>query len=108
MKNETARPAFGAIIRARRTELGLTQEAVAAAAGWTAAEMVGLVEAGRRSPNFDRIPALAKKLEMNAADLCLVALAESYPIFYATIFPSTAAPRHRSPRICMARIRSAC
>ena len=42
--------------------------------------------------NLDRIPALAKKLEMNAAELCRVALAESCPIFYATIFSATAAP----------------
>lgn len=48
MKNGTTRSAFGAIIRARRLELGFTQKAVAAAVGWTAAQMVSLVETGCR------------------------------------------------------------
>jgi transcriptional regulator with XRE-family HTH domain len=86
MQNETTRPTVGAIIRARRIALGYTQETVAAAVGWTAAEMVSLVESGRRSPNLDRIPALARKLELDALELCLVALAESHPILYGTIF----------------------
>ena len=82
MQNETTRPTVGAIIRARRIELGYTQETVATAVGWTAAEMVSLVETGHRSPNLDRIPALARKLELDALELCLVALAESHPILY--------------------------
>jgi transcriptional regulator with XRE-family HTH domain len=82
----TLRPTVGAIIRARRIALGYTQETVATAVGWTAAEMVSLVESGHRSPNLDRIPALARKLELDSLELCLVALAESYPILYGAIF----------------------
>ena len=92
MQNETTGPTIGAIIRARRIALGYTQETVAAAVGWTAAEMVSLIESGRRSPNLDRIPAIARKLDLDAIELCLVALAESYPILYGTIF------RQRQPR----------
>lgn len=86
MQNETTRPTVGAIIRARRIALGYTQETVATAVGWTAPEMVSLVESGRRSPNLDRIPALARKLALDPLELCLVALGESYPILYRTIF----------------------
>jgi transcriptional regulator with XRE-family HTH domain len=95
MKNETTRLAFGAIIRARRIKLGFTQEAVAAAVGWTAAEMVSLVETGHRSPSLDRIPTIARKLEMDAAELCRIALAENCPVFYLTLFPEPAEQRHR-------------
>jgi transcriptional regulator with XRE-family HTH domain len=92
MTNDTACLALGAIIRARRIELGYTQESVAKAAGWVAAEMVSMIETGRRSPNLDKIPRIARKLDLDAADLCRVALAESYPILYQTIFPTTVAP----------------
>ena len=89
MQNENTRPTVGAIIRARRIALGYTQKTVAEAVGWTAAEMVSLVETGRRSPNLDRAPAIARKLDLDAIEFCLVALAESYPILYRTIFSAT-------------------
>jgi len=52
-------------------------ERVAAAVGWTRAEMVSLAESGDRMPNLNRIPRLAKGLVLDPAALCKFALAET-------------------------------
>jgi transcriptional regulator with XRE-family HTH domain len=90
MLNETLCATFGATIRARRIALGLTQQTVAAAVGWTRAEMVSLVESGDRMPNLNRIPKLAKGLVLDPAALCRFALAECYPALYETLFGDAA------------------
>jgi transcriptional regulator with XRE-family HTH domain len=88
--NENLCATFGATIRARRIALGLTQKAVATAAGWTRAEMVCMVESGDRRPDLDRIPRLADGLVLDPADLCKFALAECYPALYKALFGDTA------------------
>ena len=90
MSKEPMCPTVGTIIRTRRLELGLTQETVATAAGWTRGEMVSLVESGHRIANLDRIPALANGLILDPAALCKFALAARYPAFYRTLFGDTA------------------
>lgn len=59
---------FGQRVRARRNELGLSQEALADVAGlhWT---FVGQVERGQRNLNLHNICKLAKALEMDPGTL---------------------------------------
>jgi len=59
---------FGARVRARRQELGLSQEKLADAAGihWT---FVGQVERGRRNLTLHNILKLARGLEVDPAEL---------------------------------------
>jgi hypothetical protein len=59
--------AVDALSRYRRLQRHF--ERVAAAAGWTRAEMVSLVESGDRMPNLNRIPRLAKGLVLDPAAL---------------------------------------
>ena len=64
----SATAAFGARVRARRNELGLSQEALAEAAGlhWT---FVGQVERGRRNLTLHNILKLAQGLDCDPGDL---------------------------------------
>ncbi len=59
---------FGRRIRARRHELGMTQESLAEAAGlhWT---FIGQVERGRRNLTLHNIVKLAAGLRMDAGEL---------------------------------------
>ncbi|MEU8960518.1 helix-turn-helix transcriptional regulator [Streptomyces sp. NPDC048491] len=62
------RLAFGRRLRALRTRAGLTQTAVAAAAGMDRS-FYAEVEAAVHSVSVDRIPALAQALGVKPADL---------------------------------------
>lgn len=62
------RVAFGERVRERRSELGLSQEALADAAGLHRT-YVGSVERGERNISLDAIWALADALKVPAADL---------------------------------------
>lgn len=59
---------FGARVRSRRHELGLSQEALADVAGlhWT---FVGQVERGQRNLSLHNICKLAKALQIDPAEL---------------------------------------
>jgi transcriptional regulator with XRE-family HTH domain len=59
---------FGDRIRARRDELGLSQEALAHRAGLQRA-YIGQLETGMRSPGLETLAKLARALELDAADL---------------------------------------
>ena len=59
---------FGDRIRARRAELGLSQEALAHLAGLQRA-YIGQLETGMRSVGLDNLARLAKALEMDLGDL---------------------------------------
>jgi transcriptional regulator with XRE-family HTH domain len=67
-----ARPAFqaalGAAVRARREELGLTQEAVALK-GDLHTRWVSNVECGWRNPSYASLRRLATSLELTASQL---------------------------------------
>ncbi len=67
-KLETARKRFGAVIRERRKELGLSQEALA-----HECEMdrtyIGGIERGTRNPALKNILKVCKALKISAADL---------------------------------------
>jgi len=60
--------AFGARVRQRRLDLGLTQEALADRAGLHRT-YVGMVERGDRNPTLGNILRLAAVLEMDPGEL---------------------------------------
>jgi transcriptional regulator with XRE-family HTH domain len=62
------RQAFGARIRELRTERGLSQEALALAAGMSTPYLSD-VERGKRSPGLDMIVALAVALDLSLSEL---------------------------------------
>jgi transcriptional regulator with XRE-family HTH domain len=70
---------FGLFIRRRRRELSLTQREVAAALKVSAPEFVGMIEAGIRKPNFERLPALAEVLKVSTLEMIQLAFADVYP-----------------------------
>lgn len=68
-KGATARQRlFGGRVRARREELGLTQEALAYRAGINRT-YIGSLESGQRNPSLDTIARLARALGIDAAEL---------------------------------------
>jgi transcriptional regulator with XRE-family HTH domain len=75
---------FAALLCRRREELGLYQNEVAEDCGVTP-EAIGLIEAGRRQPDLERIPRLATALELDPAPLCRLALRVRSPNFYAAL-----------------------
>ncbi len=58
---------FGIAIRKRRDELGLSQEALASAAGLNRT-YVGDVERGARNPSLRNVEKLAKAMRLSVAD----------------------------------------
>ena len=59
---------FGAVVRARRTALGLSQEALASRAGCDRQSIIRL-ETATHSPSLDRIFVLADALELSMTEL---------------------------------------
>jgi transcriptional regulator with XRE-family HTH domain len=62
------RVTFGAVVRARRTALGLSQEALARRAGCDRQSIIR-VETATHSPSLDRIFVLADALELSMTEL---------------------------------------
>lgn len=76
-KGATARQRlFGRRVRARREELGLTQEELAHRASINRT-YIGSLETGQRNPSLDTIARLAAALDTDAAELVKGAQAES-------------------------------
>jgi transcriptional regulator with XRE-family HTH domain len=67
-RRTTNRQAFGARVRELRKTAGLTQEALAGAAGMDRAFLVE-IEAGRRNPSLDTIHRIADTLGVPVTDL---------------------------------------
>ena len=53
---------FGARVRAKRIEMGLTQEELARAVGYTSRSTITKIESGERDLTRDKVAALAKAL----------------------------------------------
>jgi len=86
---------FGSVIRQRRIELGLTQANVALELAIRNINFVDMIETGKRSCPLDHVPRLANVLRLDQLDLCMLALHEEYPRFYAGIFGDGKPPRPR-------------
>lgn len=80
------------LLRRRRQELSLLQADVAEALN-VSPEAVTLWESGRRRMELSKLPRLAEALQLDARELCIQALAEFHPGFYATLF----GPREGTP-----------
>jgi transcriptional regulator with XRE-family HTH domain len=63
-----ARRALGAAVRARRDELGLTQEALALRSGLHQ-RWISNVETGKRNPSYESLRRLAAALDIETAEL---------------------------------------
>lgn len=81
MANNSLSSSFGAVIRARRLELGLTQEQVAEFAG-IHPTYVGMVERAERNCSLDIAQAISMALELPLSELIRLAEAsiKSKPI----------------------------
>jgi transcriptional regulator with XRE-family HTH domain len=75
------RDEFSKFLRARRLELGRTQQQVADACGVTATAIT-LFEQGRRRPRLELVPVLADVLEVDRQLLCRLALETRAGKFY--------------------------
>ena len=60
---------IGSYIRKRREELGLTQRAVALAAGFKSIAHLSDIEGGNRNPGPEAMPKLAEALKVSLAEL---------------------------------------
>lgn len=68
-KSKPAGATFGARLRAARTERGLSQQALAVAAGLADKMTVWQLESGRRNPTWATVQALATALACSTEDL---------------------------------------
>jgi transcriptional regulator with XRE-family HTH domain len=85
----TVDPPLHIRLRRRRQELSLRQADIAEALH-VGAGAVTLWEGGQRRMELSKLPRIAEALQIDARELCMQALAEFYPGFYATLF----GPRH--------------
>jgi transcriptional regulator with XRE-family HTH domain len=80
------------LMRRRRQELRLLQADLAEVLH-VSPECIGLWEAGRRRMHLCKLPYIAAALQLDAEQLCTKALAEFYPLFYASLFGEGNDPR---------------
>jgi len=85
---------LSALIRQRRTTLGLTQQQVADVLR-VVPECVSLWERAKRRVELDRIPPLAAILQLDEQDVCQLALFEHYPRLHAALFGAERPPQPR-------------
>jgi transcriptional regulator with XRE-family HTH domain len=85
---------LSAVIKQRRTRLGLTQQQIADALQ-VVPESIGYWERDRRRIELDRVPHLAAVLELDQQDVCRLALYEHYPQLHATLFGAERPPAPR-------------
>ena len=69
MKNRDANIEFGKRVKARRIELGMSQEELALKAGYNGRSSISLVELGKRDIPASKVQALAKALEIEPTEL---------------------------------------
>lgn len=77
---------FRQVLRKRREDLGMTQQSVAKAIGVNSAGFVGMIEAGSRRLDLNRIPRLADVLQLSRKDLIRAALYEEAPTVSQILF----------------------
>jgi transcriptional regulator with XRE-family HTH domain len=75
---------FTRFIRRRRQSLNKTQAEIARACGLTGISIT-LVEGGHRRLGLERVPRLAAALDVDAAELCRMALATQLPMLAAAL-----------------------
>ncbi len=88
----TEQSTLGSLLRKRREALGLTQREVAQAFGIKSPEFIGMLETGYRQVSLDTVPKLAGILNLDAGDLCRLALRENHPNVYISLFGNDSPP----------------
>jgi transcriptional regulator with XRE-family HTH domain len=73
------------LLRRRRNELNLLQAEVAEALHVCSAAVTQW-ESGNRRMELSKLPRIAAALQLDARQLCVAALREFHPLFYATVF----------------------
>jgi len=92
--NDHPRP-LSAIIKQRRTELGLTQQELADVLR-VVPEAVCLWEGKKRRVELNRIPRLAAALELDQQDVSRLALYQYCPCLHAALFGTERPPQPRN------------
>ncbi len=88
---------FQRTIRERRKELGRSQADIARAIGIDSPEFISMLELGVRRIDLNRVPALARALELDSSTLCQHALWEAAPEMFRTLFGENYAPGRVEP-----------
>jgi ribosome-binding protein aMBF1 (putative translation factor) len=78
--------AFAVFIREQRERLHMTQRHIANKLGFKSAEAVGMIEAGKRQLDLDKVPVLAVTLECDVVWLCCLAIREQCPALGEVLF----------------------
>ncbi|PYU91538.1 MAG: hypothetical protein DMG25_14480 [Acidobacteria bacterium] len=91
---------FTKVISERRLALGKTQAEIARDIGVSSPEFIGMVEAGLRRIDLNRVPMLARALNYDPAELCKLALQEQAPELFRTLFGGAYSftPKELSPQ----------
>ena len=91
---------FTRVISERRLALGKTQAEIARAIGVSSPEFIGMVEAGLRRIDLNRVPMLARALNYDPAELCKLAVQEQAPELFRTLFGGAYSftPKELSPQ----------
>jgi XRE family transcriptional regulator, regulator of sulfur utilization len=71
-ESSNPQPALGGAIRQMRVERGLTQEAVAQAAGITVAHL-SKIERGRTNPTWGTVKAIARAFDASMTEIAMAA-----------------------------------
>lgn len=79
-------PQLRQVIRDRRQQKNMTQAEVAKSVGVSSPEFIGMVEAGTRRIDLDKVPTLAGILDLDRKDLVAMALSETHPLAYKELF----------------------
>lgn len=85
-KAKTDLTEFQRFIRERRLSLKKSQAEIAHAIGVGSPEFITMVEGGKRRIDLDRVPNLARALNSDPRSLCKLALRETAPEVYRTLF----------------------
>ena len=91
-KNSVNTNTVGAIVRRFRTLRNMTQLELSKAMGHRTPEWAGMIEAGQRTIDLDRVPRLAEILNINVADLTKHCLFEYYPTAANALFEEEGDP----------------
>ena len=78
---------FGAIVRAGRQLAGLDLQQAGLRSGFASGDYLNLIERGRRRPDLNHVPMIAKAVKLDPTWLCLVWLRTFAEKAYAAIRP---------------------
>ena len=84
---------FQRIIRERRLEIAKSQAQVAVDIGVSSSEFISMVELGIRRVDLNRVPSLARSLDLDPKTLSEQALMEEAPEVFRTLFGEHYAPK---------------